>query len=369
MKKLLAVMLVCAVIFGCVATVPGFGANGGKSAFRADAFSHELKTESGKSTDASLDYCLYCSRVHTGVSGEFIGFFHRIAYFFCRLFNIELTQGRMRFTDVTIDADAEKPFCFLHISDTHLTLWDERDDAKKQELSKSRYESFPYSLRMLDDAQAKADELGCFIVHTGDIIDFITEKNIERVKLFTDKNDVFATAGNHEFYNYIFGESCTPQQREPNLDKVQSAFKNNIRFDSRQVNGVNIVAIDNGFYHIDQRQLDRLKEEIAKGMPIILCLHVPLYAPDIYDYTAEFFGRPLWMMSVPEDLMGEYSEQEKDEQKEDALTHEAYELITGSPLIKAIFAGHMHYDFVSQVTPTLKQYIVSVDSANIVEVK
>ncbi len=373
MKKLLSLTLAL-IILTC-----GIGFNAsdknleGVSVIGANALLNDCD-DTAVNIDPALisgqsEYCLYCSRVHTGFTGELLKVFHYIAYCFCKLFHIEMTQGRMRFSEITINAGAKEPFSFLHISDTHLTLCDGRDDEKKQEFSRSRSESFPFALRMLDDAQSKAKELGCFIVHTGDFIDFVSEKNLERVKEFTDNNDVFATAGNHEFYNYIFGESDTPEQRESTLDKVQSAFKNDIRFASRQVNGVNIVAIDNGFYHFDKWQLDRLKEELDKGMPVILCLHVPLYAPDIYDYTAKVFGRPLWMMSVPEELMDKSDEGEYKQQKEDAVTHEAYELITGSDCIKAILAGHMHYDFVSQITPALKQYIVNVDAGNIVKVK
>ena len=84
------------------------------------------------------------------------------------------------------------------------------------------------------------------------------------------------------------------------------------------------IAIDNGYHKIEQWQLDRLKAEIAKGYPMILCLHAPLYAPDIYDYTAEVFGKPMWMMSVPDALMDKSDEGDYLAQKEDAVTHEAY---------------------------------------------
>ena len=40
-----------------------------------------------------------------------------------------------------------------------------------------------------------------------------------------------------------------------------------------------------------------------------------------------------------------------------------------SKTIKAILAGHMHYDYASQVTPTLKQYVVNTESCNIVTVR
>ena len=280
-----------------------------------------------------------------------------------------MTRGRMKFSEITIDAGIETPFQFLHMSDTHLALCDKRDDEKKQELSKKRLSGFPHALRMLDDAKEKADALDTFIVHTGDLIDFVSEKNLDTARAFTSKNDVFACAGNHEYSLYVWDDIDEITRRESLKDKVQSAFTNDIRFSVRLEHGVELIAIDNGYHRIEQWQLDRLKEEVAKGYPIILCLHAPLYAPDIYDYTAEVFGKPMWMMSVPDALMDKSDEGDYLAQKEDAVTHEAYELITHCDAIKAILAGHMHYDYVSQVTPTLKQYVVNTESGNIVTVR
>lgn len=275
----------------------------------------------------------------------------------------------MKFTEITIVAGIETPFRFLHMSDTHLTLCDERDDEKKQKLAEQRLAGFPRALRMLDDAGEKADEMDTFIVHTGDIIDFVSEKNLDTVRRFTSDNDVFACAGNHEYSLYVWDDIDETTRRESLKDKVQSAFTNDIRFSVRMEHGVEFIAIDNGYHKIEQWQLDRLKAEIAKGCPIILCLHAPLYAPDIYDYTAEVFGKPMWMMSVPDALMDKSDEGDYLAQKEAAVTHEAYELITHCDAIKAILAGHMHYDYVSQVTPTLKQYVVNTESCNIVTVR
>ena len=79
------------------------------------------------------------------------------------------------------------------------------------------------------------------------------------------------------------------------------------------------------------------------------------------------YPHPAWLMAVPEELMAEYNYEQQwiDEQKANDATNEFYDLIVGTPCVKAILVGHDHADFVSQVTPTLKQYMVACDQGQI----
>lgn len=76
-------------------------------------------------------------------------------------------------------------------------------------------------------------------------------------------------------------------------------------------------------------------------------------------------------MGVPEELMREYRYSETDyaEQKANESTKEFCDLIRTSSEIKAIVTGHDHAHFVSQVTPTLKQYMVDCTEGQIFEVR
>ena len=49
----------------------------------------------------------------------------------------------MNLIDNTLTVGLTRPVSFLHISDTHLTYADERDDARKRELSAYREPCFP----------------------------------------------------------------------------------------------------------------------------------------------------------------------------------------------------------------------------------
>ena len=316
-------------------------------------------------------YCLYCSELHTGVSGAIRQFFHEVAYFVGGVFGKYPDEGRMYFTQEAIDVGVDEPFYFIHLGDTHLSLIDERDydDARLVETYNRRLSDWPSALRMLDDAARKAQELDAFIVHTGDIIDFVSQKNLDVVRDYTTNNDVFACAGNHEYHVYIWDDGEDIPRRERVEETVQTAFSNNIRFSARVEHGVKFIAIDNSFHKIEQWQLDRFKEELADGLPVILVMHVPVYAPDIFEFqmTKLNYPHPAWLMAVPEDLMRAYGYEEEwiEEQKANDATNEFYDLIVSSPNVKTIITGHDHANFVSQVTPTLKQYMVACDQGQI----
>ena len=290
---------------------------------------------------------------------KIVTFFMSLSAFLTSLFvydaKIETAPANITFQPQTVEVGASEPFCFLHLSDTHLTLADSRDGRRKVQLAENRSSIFPWAQANLQAAIEKSQELGCFIVHTGDLIDFVSQKNLEAAKDFTDRCDVIMAAGNHEFSLYVGEAKEDAAYRNQSLDKVQAAFKNDIRFSSRKVNGVNLVCLDNGYYQIEQWQLDRLREELALGMPTILFLHVPLYAEDIYNAVVTEPGMPSYLMSVP--------------WEQDEITAQAYELITTSSNIRAIFAGHLHMNFVSMVTPALPQYITACDTGRIVTVQ
>ena len=182
---------------------------------------------------------------------------------------------------------AEKPFRFLHMSDTHFTLADDRDDLRKRELAENRTKWHSNAERISEEAEAYARENGLMIAHTGDYIDFVSAANLDRLKRFTDENDVFFAAGNHEFSLYVGEAFEDAAYREISLARVQACVKNNLRFASKKVNGVNLIAIDNGYYLFEAWQLDALKKEAAYGLPMLLFMHTPLYDPDLYRIMGE----------------------------------------------------------------------------------
>ena len=322
------------------------------------------------------EYCLYCGKVHSGASGKFTQLFHELAYFFCGIVGKYPDEGRMYFTYDTLDIGVDEPFYFIHIGDTHVSYIDERDagDERLAQTAKNRLDFCPTDLRMLDDVALKARELDAFIVNTGDLIDFISQKNLDIARDFNGKNDVFTSAGNHEYLVYIWNDGDNYERRDRVRDTVKPAFTNDIEFSVRIEHGVKFIAVDNSFHNIDEWQLNRFREELEKDdMPVILALHVPLYAPDMFEFQMASLNYefPAWLMNVPEELMRKYnySETDYEEQKANEFTKEFYDLIVSSSEIRAIVTGHNHAHFVSQITPTLKQYMVDTTEGQIFRVE
>lgn len=253
----------------------------------------------------------------------------------------------MELLQTTIPVGAAEPFWVYHAGDTHLTLADNRDDERKMRLSKKRENHFPQALSMLEEIQSLCRENQRMLVHTGDLIDFVSEQNLEAVRQFTDGVDCFMAAGNHEYSLYVGEAKEDADYRRQSEERVQAVFHNNIRFASRVEHGVNFVALDNGYYLVEPWQLERLKAEAEKGLPMVLCLHTPLYSEELYEFLLDKEGRdtPAYLMAVPPEKMSHYTPERYEQQKADATTKEAYDFILQTDCIKALLVGHVHCPF------------------------
>jgi len=262
-----------------------------------------------------------------------------------------------------------KPFSVLHISDTHFTLADSRDNERKISLSEVRKKEFTVppeeKIRYAEDF---ADGNGLKIIHTGDLIDFVSEANLERAKRFIYRNDVLFVAGNHEFSLYVGEEFEDEAYRNRSLEHVQRAFKDNIRFNARQLGGVNFVGIDNGYYRFEQWQLAALKRQVGIGLPIVLFVHNPLFEPKLFEEDlAKTKGFCANVVGTPEEYLKLNNEARQIVLRPDEATLETYGYIKSQPLIKAVLAGHLHYDFESMLTDKLPQYVTGITTMRCID--
>lgn len=272
------------------------------------------------------------------------------------------------FTEIRLGGE---PFELVHATDTHFSYGDERDGEKKIKHAKGRNDVFGCQQELwIAYAEATARALQAPIVHTGDLIDFVSMANLDRAKRFFDENDVaLVTAGNHEFAIYVGdGEKEDAAYRDRSLALVQSYYPNDIRFYARELKGVNLVGIDNGYYRFEPWQLERLKAEAGKGMPILLFLHNPLYTPELFRALTK--NQPCaFLAGVPDELTANYPPDRREQQHADETTLESMAYIRACPQIKAIFAGHLHFDAETMVTDTLPQYITGMTTARVIRVR
>jgi hypothetical protein len=129
-------------------------------------------------------------------------------------------------------------------------------------------------------------------------------------------------------------------------------------WNTRIMGGVNFVGIDNSYYLFADWQLLRLKEEAAKGLPIVLCFHDPLFEQSLYDHHMRRNPHePTYTVGCDEAHLKPYSEFRAVQQRPDEPTLRFIDYVKNEPLIRCILTGHLHFSFESNLTPTLPQFV------------
>ena len=100
-----------------------------------------------------------------------------------------------------------------------------------------------------------------------------------------------------------------------------------------------------------------MKQE--KGLPIILAFHDPLFEQSLYDYHYERVPNDTctYLTGLDEDHLAHYSEFRAYQHRPDEPTLRMIEYIKSEPLIKAILTGHVHFNYLSNITPGLPQFV------------
>ena len=261
----------------------------------------------------------------------------------------------LKIDELTIKIGAKKPFKFLHASDIHLARFDPEKPCNRFEDIRDNIDT--YFIQLCEYCR----ENNIPMVDTGDIIDFISTANLEFMKETLEGVDHIYAAGNHDFCHWVGDATENNQYKWRNMKKVAKYFDCNLHFDSRIINGVNFVTIDDGYYLFTQGQFDMLKAEVARDLPIILCLHVPLYTQKLGQRALDN-GTPTYLTATPLEIIETYKDpQRRFQQEADDVTLRMVDYIKNEPLIKAVFAGHTHTPdhFDEALTDTKMQYVSS----------
>lgn len=246
-----------------------------------------------------------------------------------------------------------KPTRIFHITDTHLSMDDERG-IKYQKFSQrmagayesnvhfqtgeeySTKESFEWTLN-----RAKEEEAD-FLALTGDIFSFPSEAAVDWIMNKLNETGIpFAyVAGNHDWhYEGMKGSAIQLRNiwTEKHLKPMYQG--NNPLFASYDVNGIRFICIDNSTYEILPEQLQFLKKQIDSGVPIILMLHIPLYMP----------GRPMGYGCAHPEWSEKTDKNYKIERREKwrieghtRITFDFYNEVFLATNLLTILAGHTH---------------------------
>ena len=106
--------------------------------------------------------------------------------------------------------------------------------------------------------------------------------------------------------------------------------------------------------YVTERQVELFRNEVQKGLPIVLCMHVPFHTENIWRADIRFWhDEKSRFRNVAPDPSGEYKRQ-----LEDPVTSAFIAYLKTEPLLKAILAGHLHITIQDQFSPTATEYVV-----------
>ena len=259
----------------------------------------------------------------------------------------------------------EKPLRVLHITDLHLNLHDERDEEHVARLE-GRHKTF-LEHRFVDQLRALIAEFPeiqpDLVALTGDIIHFPSAKNIDviRDELHAAGVPWYFLPGNHDYlWPYLSGGGHADNQEELRaewLDTLRPLTDGeNPMMRSRVVNGLRFVALDNSIYLITPEQHQFFKDEAAKGEPVVLLVHIPLYAPALREVAVQYWkphsllvGDTYWTAEERRGWGAPLADTPE--------TLAFVETVKSTPNLVAVLAGHVHFAHAEQIGPNAYQYV------------
>lgn len=200
-----------------------------------------------------------------------------------------LDRNRLRFHSPCI----RERFDVVMLADTHLAINDAREDPfrKYSDRMAGAYrttkhvrtgkptnprESFQ---KILERAQR---DRAAMVALVGDILSYPSEAGVDWVSAQLDKAGLpyLYTAGNHDWH-YEGMDGTSHRLRETWIRRRLAPLYQgrDSMMSSREIHGVRFVAIDNSTYEITPEQLRFFREQVETGQPIVLLVHIPLYAP------------------------------------------------------------------------------------------
>ena len=246
----------------------------------------------------------------------------------------------------TLHIGLEQPIRILQISDCHLSYCSEEDSEAAKTKSKNKTAAFlressgiPQET-YLQQALDLAEDYNALVL-TGDIADSPSKANLQLLAGMLEGRRYLYTFGNHDYYSY--DSNCgSAKDRERYLDEFLRFLPCDPMMDALQIGGINLVALDDSLAQFSDIQLAFLKAELAKGLPILLFLHLPIYSPVFVEKAYEWWDSAM-AVGTPAEVLALHGENDP-KMPPTETTRQLLELIREEPLIRAIFASHLHFE-------------------------
>ena len=244
-----------------------------------------------------------------------------------------------------LDLGLEQPVRILQVSDSHLSACCEEDSERAKAKSKKKTAAFLKEAGGVTQEERLAEALELAedydaLVMTGDIVDSPSPANLQVLAGMLEGRRYLYTFGNHDYYTYD-SDSGKAEDRERFLDEFLRFLPCDPTMDAMEVGGLNLITLDDSLAQFSELQLEFLKAEIAKGLPILLFLHLPVYSPTFVPQAYEWWESSM-SVGTPQEVLDANGETDPKMPAQPA-TLAVLDLIREEPLIKAIFASHLHF--------------------------
>ena len=253
----------------------------------------------------------------------------------------------------------KKSYRILHVTDVHIVMWDERDEAsvitygvhkgKKlvSEFGVKREKGFTVDgvstankFAELCDFLKDNPSFSDAVVFTGDILDFYTDAAFDFMVDNLNKIPMpyMFVLGNHD---YIFSN----HEKDDTYERFAKLGGGSYKIQKLKFGELTLVGSYNGRYAYDDETLELIADAIKNEEHVLMFQHVPINSPSLEDFTKENGKANI--------VIGAENCVNKDNNKEAIM-----EIIDkyDSP-VRALICGDSHYNYSGPLTDKIMQYV------------
>lgn len=245
------------------------------------------------------------------------------------------------------------PLKVLVVADTHLWMDDERGEpyraysarmagaynrTKHFETGEPTHPVEGFEQILKRAVESEVDLLAL----VGDIFSFPSELAVEwvRMKLAEAGVPYLYVAGNHDWHYEGMEGTLDSLRRTWIEERLLPLYQgNDPLFAAYEVKGIRFLAVDNSTYEILPEQLEAFREEVRRGSPLVLFVHIPFYAPG--RRVSFGCGHPEWGAETD----GGFELERRERWPAAGHTETTFVFrreVFAAENVLAVFAGHIH---------------------------
>ena len=249
----------------------------------------------------------------------------------------------------------DKAFSFIHWTDAHLCECDQRD---KQHLKYLVQRTKVFGGNPTGIARGMVRHFNALkpdlVAMTGDLLDVPTKKNIEigaEILESIDSPSSFAV-GNHEWCR-----PADPPDRDYWRPRLRPITEQPLDWHVQQLNGVNLLFVDDSNYQITAEQLRKTQKLLEDGRNCVLFLHIPVAIDSLVPSTVQKWRTPILLgaKGISANKRKQWGMGERIKPSTAAFC----KLVKTHPQVQAIFAGHIHFDHQDEYRQGCSQYVTA----------